>query len=208
MPRRRAISPEGRPTRRAQKSSWRSRTCASGCPKIPRAISTRPCRRKWWSQLFNRIEQTSSAMGQGRMDQYLWPYYKKDLDEGRITREQALELFHCLWLAMSQVTEIKLNPIAAAGTEGFSQFPDVCVGGQTRDGRDATNDLSYLILESVRALQITAPDTCVRIHAGTPDAFLHHVADCIKDGKGYPKLLNDETVIPFYLANGATMKEA
>jgi formate C-acetyltransferase len=60
----------------------------------------------------------------------------------------------------------------------------------------------------MRPLQLTSPDLCVRIHAGTPDAFLHHVVDCIKDGKGYPKLLNDETVIPFYLSNGATMKEA
>ena len=163
---------------------------------------------QWWGQLFNRIEQTSSAMGQGRMDQYLWPYYKKDIDEGRITRDQAMELLQCLWINMGQVTEIKVNPVAAAGTEGFSQFPDVCIGGQTTDGRDATNDLSYLILDSMRPLQLTAPDTCVRIHSGTPDAFLHHVAECIKDGKGYPKLLNDEMVIPFYLANGATLKEA
>ncbi|MCP8939407.1 hypothetical protein NK718_12855 [Alsobacter sp. SYSU M60028] len=163
---------------------------------------------QWWGQLFNRIEQTSSAMGQGRMDQYLWPYYKADLDAGRIDKARAMELFQCLWLNMSQVTEIKLNPVAAAGTEGFSQFPDVCVGGQNSDGHDATNELSYLILESMRPLQLTAPDTCVRIHAGTPDAFLHHVVECIKDGKGYPKLLNDEMVIPFYLANGATLKEA
>lgn len=163
---------------------------------------------QWWGQLFNRVEQTSSALGQGRMDQYLLPYYRADIAAGRITKDSALELFHCLWLAMSQVTEIKLNPVAAAGTEGFSQFSDVCVGGQTTDGLDATNELSYLILESMRALQITSPDPCVRIHANTPDAFLHHVVECIKDGKGYPKLVNDENVIPFYLANGATMKEA
>ena len=163
---------------------------------------------QWWGQLFSRIEQTSSALGQGRVDQYLWPYYKKDLDEGRLNKDQAIELLHCLWLNMSQVTEIKLNPVAAAGTEGFSQFSDVCVGGQTSDGHDATNELSYLILESMRALPITSPDPCVRIHAGTPDGFLRHVVECIKDGKGYPKLLNDELVIPFYLANGAPMKEA
>jgi pyruvate formate-lyase/glycerol dehydratase family glycyl radical enzyme len=177
-------------------------------PENPARTFHEALQAQWWGQLFNRIEQTSSAMGQGRMDQYLWPFYKADLDAGVITKETATELFQCLWLNMSQVTEIKLNPVAAAGTEGFSQFPDVCVGGQTAEGRDATNELSYLILESVRPLQITAPDTCVRIHAGTPDAFLHHVVDCIKDGKGYPKLLNDEMVIPFYLANGATMKEA
>lgn len=177
-------------------------------PENPARTFREAIQAQWWGQVFNRIEQTSSAMGQGRMDQYLLPYYRKDLAEGRITKESAIELFHCLWLSMSQVTEIKLNPVAAAGTEGFSQFSDVCVGGQTPDGRDATNELSYLILESMRGLQITSPDPCVRIHAGTPDAFLHHVVECIKDGKGYPKLLNDEMVIPFYLANGASMKEA
>lgn len=177
-------------------------------PEKPARTFREALQAQWWGQLFNRIEQTSSAMGQGRVDQYLWPYYRQDIDAGRLTKEQATELLQCLWLNMSQVTEIKLNPVAAAGTEGFSQFPDVCVGGQTAEARDATNELSYLILESMRPLQITAPDTCVRIHSGTPDAFLHHVVECIKDGKGYPKLLNDEMVIPFYLANGATLKEA
>ena len=177
-------------------------------PENPARTFREALQAQWWGQLFNRIEQTSSAMGQGRMDQYLLPFYRKDIAEGRITKESALELFHCLWLAMSQAVEIKLNPVAAAGTEGFSQFMDVCVGGQTTDGLDATNELSYLILESMRGLQIVSPDPCVRIHANTPDAFLHYVVECIKDGKGYPKLLNDEDVIPFYLSNGASMKEA
>lgn len=163
---------------------------------------------QWWGQMFNRIEQTSSSMGQGRWDQYLWPFYQKDMAEGRITRESAIELLHCVWLQMAQCVEIKLNPIAAAGTEGFSKFEDICLGGQTSEGLDATNELTYLILESTRALQITCPEPCVRIHANTPTRLLHYVAELIKDGKGFPKLLNDEMVIPFYLANGATLKEA
>lgn len=177
-------------------------------PENPARTFREALQAQWWGQIFNRIEQTSSALGNGRMDQYLLPFYRKDLAEGRITKESATELFHCLWIAMAQVVELKLNPVVAAGTEGFAQFCNVCVGGQTPDGKDATNELSYLILESMRGLQITSPDTCVRIHANTPDAFLHHVVECIKDGKGYPKLLNDEMVIPFYLANGATLKEA
>ena len=163
---------------------------------------------EWWGQMFNRIEQTSSAMGQGRFDQYLLPYYQKDIAEGTITNASATELLQCLWLNMFQCVEIKLNPVAAAGTEGFSKFEDVCLGGQTSEGHDATNELTYLILESTRALQITVPEPCIRIHANTPDHFLHYVAEVIKDGKGFPKLLNDEMIIPFYLANGADMKEA
>lgn len=194
------------PSRKAELEAI-AQVCA-WVPENPARSFHEALQAQWWGQLFNRIEQTSSAMGQGRMDQYLLPFYRKDIAEGRLTEESATELLQCLWLNMSQVTEIKLNPVAAAGTEGFSQFSDVCVGGQTAEGQDATNELSYLILQSMRALQLTSPDMCVRIHAGTPDAFLHHVVDCIKDGKGYPKLLNDETVIPFYLSNGATMKEA
>ncbi len=163
---------------------------------------------QWWGQMFNRIEQTSSAMGQGRFDQYLLPYYQNDLKEGRLTPESATELLQCLWLNMFQCVEIKLNPIAAASTEGFSKFEDVVLGGQTSDGRDATNELTYLILESTRGLPITTPEPCIRIHANTPDKLLHYVVEVIKDGKGFPKLLNDEMVVPFYLANGATLQEA
>ena len=177
-------------------------------PENPARTFREALQAQWWGQMFNRIEQTSSAMGQGRWDQYLWPFYQKDLAEERITKESATELLHCVWLQMAQCVELKLNPVAAAGTEGFSKFEDVCLGGQTPDGQDATNDLTYLILESTRGLQITCPEPCIRIHARTPDRLLHYVAEVIKDGKGFPKLLNDEMVIPFYLANGATLKEA
>ncbi len=177
-------------------------------PENPARTFREALQAQWWGQMFNRIEQTSSAMGQGRWDQYLWPFYQKDLAEERIAKESATELLHCVWLQMAQCVELKLNPVAAAGTEGFSKFEDVCLGGQTPDGQDATNDLTYLILESTRGLQITCPEPCIRIHARTPDRLLHYVAEVIKDGKGFPKLLNDEMVIPFYLANGATLKEA
>ncbi len=163
---------------------------------------------QWWGQMFNRIEHTSSAMGQGRWDQYFLPFYRKDMAEGLITEESAIELLHCVWLNMFQCTEIKLNPVMAAGTEGFSKFEDVCLGGKTPEGLDATNELTYLILESTRGLQITCPEPCVRIHANTPERLLHYIAEVLQDGKGYPKLLNDENVIPFYLAAGATMQEA
>jgi len=177
-------------------------------PENPARTFHEALQAEWWGQIFNRIEQTSSAMGQGRMDQYLLPYYQKDIAEGRLTKESATELLHCLWLNMFQCVEIKLNPVTAAGTEGFSKFEDVCLAGQTRDGHDATNELTYLILDSTRSLQVTVPEPCIRIHANTPDQLLHHVAEVIKDGKGFPKLLNDEMVIPFYLANGADLKEA
>jgi pyruvate formate-lyase/glycerol dehydratase family glycyl radical enzyme len=177
-------------------------------PENPARTFREALQSEWWCQLFNRIEQTSCAMGQGRMDQYLLPFYQKDLAEGRITKDSAMELLHCLWLNMAQCIEVKMNPVTAAGAEGFAKFEDVVLGGQTPNGKDATNDLTHLILESTRALSLTCPEPCIRIHANSPDSLLHHAAEVIKDGKGFPKLLNDEMIVPFYLANGASLKEA
>ena len=67
-------------------------------PENPARTFREALQAQWWGQIFNRIEQTSSALGQGRMDQYLLPYYEKDIAEGRITKESATELFHCLWI--------------------------------------------------------------------------------------------------------------
>ena len=128
-------------------------------PENPARTFREALQAQWWGQLFNRIEQTSCAMGQGRWDQYLWPFYQKDMAEGRITKESATELLHCVWLNMAQCVEVKMNPVTAAGAEGFAKFEDVCLGGQTPDGKDATNDLTHLILESTRALQLTLSRT-------------------------------------------------
>jgi pyruvate formate-lyase/glycerol dehydratase family glycyl radical enzyme len=177
-------------------------------PENPARNMREALQSQWWVQMFNRIEVTSSSMGQGRWDQYLLPFYRKDKAEGRLTDESFTELLHCMWLNMQQCVELKLNPVVAAGTEGFSKFEDICLGGQTTDGRDASNELTYLILESTRALPITTPEPCVRYHANTPDRLLHYVCEVIKDGKGFPKLLNDERLIPWYLSQGATPKEA
>jgi pyruvate formate-lyase/glycerol dehydratase family glycyl radical enzyme len=177
-------------------------------PENPARTFREALQAQWFGATFTRIEVTTGAQGQGRMDQYLWPYYQKDMVEGRITKESAMELLECLWINNVQIVEIKLNPVMAQGADGFAQFLDVCVGGTNAGGLDATNELSYLLLESLRPLQLVGVDGCVRIHANTPDSFLHHVAECIKDGKGYPKLCNDEMVIPFYLANGASFQEA
>jgi isethionate sulfite-lyase len=164
---------------------------------------------QWFSQLFSRLEEmVGGQICQGRYDQFFYPYYKKDLDEGRITPEAARELFQCLWLNMMQSVESQMSPAMAKGRQGFSHHETVTIGGQTPDGQDATNELSYIILESTRGLKSSYPELAARIHASTPDRFLHAVADAIKDGKGSPKLVNDEFTIPFFLSHGIEMREA
>jgi pyruvate formate-lyase/glycerol dehydratase family glycyl radical enzyme len=178
-------------------------------PEHPARTFREAVQAQWFAQMFSRLEQNiGGQVSQGRMDQYFYPLYRKDLDEGRLTKAQAEELLQCLWLNMMQSTEIKLSPSAAASMEGFAHFEQVTIGGQTRDGRDATNELTYTMLDSARPLQSSYPELAARIHANTPERFLHAVCEAIKDGKGTPKVLNDEQIVPFYLANGATVEEA
>ena len=160
-------------------------------------------------QMFSRLEQkTAGTISNGRMDQYLYPYYKKDKEAGLITDDKAKELISCLWLAIAKFRDVYVSPAAGAFTDGYAHWEAVTIGGLTPDGQDATNELSYLILENKRELPLDYPDLAARIHTNTPERFLNEVADTIKLGTGHPKLLNDEEIIPVYLSKGATFAEA
>jgi formate C-acetyltransferase len=171
---------------------------------------------QWFAQYFSRFEQnTGGVIGNGRIDQYLYPYYKKDIKGGRITDNEVVELLECLWLNMAQsvMTASNLDArgsgVSLAGRgSGSPHFEHTTIGGQSPDGRDATNELSYLILQSKKEFPLNHPDLSVRIHAQTPDQFLHKVCELIKEGTGFPKLLNDEEIIPLFLLKGATWEEA
>src|SRR5512136_2982567 len=165
-------------------------------PENPARTFREAVQAQWFTQLFSRLEEmVGGQINSGRMDQYFYPTYRKDIEEGRITPEAAQELFQCLWLHTMQSIESQMSPALAKGREGFSHHETVTIGGQTTDGLDATNELTYVLLESTRPLRTSYPELGVRIHANTPDRFLHAVAETIKDGKGSPKMINDEFMI-------------
>jgi len=164
---------------------------------------------QWFTQMFSRIEQkTGTIISNGRMDQYLYPFYQKDLESGLVDEDKALELFECMWLGMAQFIDLYISPTGGAFNEGYAHWEAVTVGGQTPDGRDATNDLSYLLLRSKREFPMHYPDLAARIHSRSPERFLFDVAETIKEGSGFPKLINDEEVIPLLIAKGANFQEA
>lgn len=164
---------------------------------------------QWFTQLGSRIEQMHGGIiGNGRIDQYFYPYYKKDKEEGRITDSEVLELLECLWLKIAETPRFQPSAPGASIWEANAHYEQTTLGGQTREGKDATNELSYLILRSKQEFPLNYPDLSVRIHSGTPQQFLTKVAECIKEGTGFPKLFNDEEVIPVLLAKGATLEEA
>jgi len=164
---------------------------------------------QWFTQMFSRIEQkTGTIISNGRMDQYFYPYYKKDLAEGRITEEQATELLECMWVAMAQFIDLYVSPTGGAFNEGYAHWEAVTIGGQTTDGLDATNELTYLFLKSKRDFPLNYPDLAARIHSRAPERYWYEVAETVKEGSGFPKLINDEEVIPLLLAKGASFEEA
>ena len=164
---------------------------------------------EWFINVFGRLEQNIGAgLGLGRMDQLLYPYYTKDIEEGRLTKAEAKEWLESLWIAMAQIPPLFSAVTAGNMHDGYAQFNDVTLGGQTVDGCDATNELSYLILESKRGLPTLYPDFIVRIHTETPDEYLKFVCEVIKDGQGFPKIVNDEEIIPLYLAKGEKLEDA
>ncbi|MFH1955228.1 MAG: pyruvate formate lyase family protein [Pseudomonadota bacterium] len=164
---------------------------------------------QWFAQVGSRFEQLhGGVIGNGRIDQYLYPYYKKDIEEGRITDSEVLESLECLWLNMAQCVRLQPTPAGFKIYEGNAHFEHTNIGGLLKDGSDATNKLSYLILESKKAFPLDYPDLAVRIHSKTPDPFLKKVVELIKEGTGFPKLMNDEEIIPLLLAKGAPLAEA
>ncbi|HGM7842808.1 TPA: pyruvate formate lyase family protein [Serratia marcescens] len=164
---------------------------------------------QWFTQLFSRLEQkTGTIISNGRMDQYLYPYYKKDVVSGKLNENQALELLACMWVSMAQFIDLYISPTGSAFNEGYAHWEAVTIGGQTPDGQDATNELSHLFLRSKREFPLHYPDLAARIHSRTPQHFLADIAETIKEGSGFPKLINDEEVVPLLLAKGAKFGEA
>ncbi|WP_368490883.1 pyruvate formate lyase family protein [Clostridium sp. BJN0013] len=164
---------------------------------------------QWFTQMFSRIEQkTGTVISNGRMDQYLYPYYKKDIEKGNIADEGARELLECVWVAMAQFIDLYISPTGGAFNEGYAHWEAVTIGGQTKEGMDATNELTYLFLESKREFPLNYPDLAARIHSSSPERYLYEVSETIKEGAGFPKLINDEEVIPLLISKGANFEEA
>lgn len=144
----------------------------------------------------------------GRLDQMLYPYYERDLKEGKITRQQAAELLGCFWLKTREnetLVAIKREHRAAPGT----MLQNVTLGGRDEKGRDMTNELSYLILETMRQMKLSEPAVYIRYHEGMPESFLLHALECNRDyGGGNPAFLNDTLGTARYLARGVKVEDA
>lgn len=198
---------ESNPRRKAELETL-AKICAR-VPEHPARNFYEAVQSQWFTQMFSRLEQkTGTIISNGRMDQYLYPYYARDVEQGALNAEQALELIECMWVGMAQFIDLYISPAGGAFNEGYAHWEAVTIGGQTPQGNDATNELSYLFLKSKREFPLHYPDLAARIHSRSPERFLWEVAETIKEGSGFPKLINDEEVVPLYVSKGATFEEA
>jgi len=152
----------------------------------------------WLVYVIMHIEQTPNpyAFSIGRIDQFLYPYYKADIDSGAIARDDAVELIEALWL--------KFN----VGNKVWAVSQNAVIGGVTRDGQDATNDLTYLCLDATEDLKAPLPTVTLKCWAGTPPELLKRACEIAVQGRGNPTMINDDVVVKSKMATGVSLEDA
>jgi pyruvate formate-lyase/glycerol dehydratase family glycyl radical enzyme len=202
---RQAALPDTRLSRRVELGII-AETCRH-VPARPARTFAEAVQSAYFIHLCSQIESNGHSFSLGRLDQYLHPFYQADLAAGRLTQEGAQEILELLWLKLFSIIKIRPWDHTRYGI-GYPTYQNVTVGGQTVDGADATNELSYMVLAAIRDVRLTQPNVSARIHAGTPDRFLMECARTIKLGFGMPAIKNDEIIIPALLEKGVTPEDA
>ena len=183
---------------------------ADACRNVPEfgARSFREaCQSFWFVQMLLQIESSGHSISPGRFDQYMYPYYKKDLDAGIMTREEAQELMDCVWVKLNDLNKCR-DAASAEGFAGYSLFQNLIAGGQDKYGKDATNDLSFMSVTATEHVFLPQPSFSVRVWNGTPHEFLIRAAELTRTGIGFPAYYNDEVIIPALQSRGLTLADA
>ena len=161
----------------------------------------------WFIQLILQIESNGHSLSYGRFDQYMYPYYMKDINEGKITKEDALELLTCLWIKTLTINKVR-SQSHTLSSAGSPMYQNVTIGGQTTDKKDAVNELSFVVLQSVAQTRLTQPNLTVRYHANIDKHFFDECIEVMKLGFGMPALNNDEIIIPSFINWGVKEEDA
>ncbi len=183
---------------------------AHNCARVPENGANgfyEACQSFWFVQMMIQIESSGHSISPGRFDQYMYPYYKMDIDSGKITPEVAQELIDCLWVKLNDLSKVR-DAASAAGFAGYSMFQNLIAGGQTPDGRDATNDLSFMSIQATMNVFLPQPSFSVRIWNKTPHDFMMKAAELTRTGIGFPAYYNDEVIVPALVNRGLTIEDA
>jgi pyruvate formate-lyase/glycerol dehydratase family glycyl radical enzyme len=183
---------------------------AENCDRVPAKGASsfyEACQSFWFVQMLIQTESSGHSISPGRFDQYMYPYFKADLERGAITREFAQELMDCLWVKMNDLSKVR-DAASAEGFAGYSMFQNLIAGGQDSEGLDATNDLSFMCIEASIHVQLPQPSLSVRVWNGTPHEFMIKAAELTRIGIGLPAYYNDEVIVPALVNRGLTLADA
>ena len=183
---------------------------AANCARVPEhgaATFHEACQSFWFVQQLLQLESSGHSISPGRFDQYMYPYYKKDLEAGRLTRESAQELIDCIWVKLNDLNKCR-DAASAEGFAGYSLFQNLIVGGQDKEGLDVTNDLSFMCITASKHVFLPQPSLSIRVWNKSPHDLLLKAADLTRTGIGLPAYYNDEVVIPSLLSRGLTLEDA
>ena len=183
---------------------------AMNCSRVPAKGANgfyEACQSFWFVQQLIQLESSGHSISPGRFDQYMYPYYKKDLDNGNITREFAQELMDCIWVKLNDLNKCR-DAASAEGFAGYSLFQNLIAGGQNKDGEDVTNDLSIMSIQASVHVHLPQPSLSVRVWNGSPHEFLIKAAELTRTGIGLPAYYNDEVIIPSLQNRGLSLEDA
>ena len=174
-----------------------SRIC-SKVPYEPAETFKEAVQSVWFIQLILQIESNGHSLSYGRFDQYMYPYYDRDIKNGTIKESEALELLTCLWIKTLTINKVR-SQAHTLSSAGSPMYQNVTIAGQTIDKKDAVNDLSFLVLKSVAQTRLTQPNLTVRYHKNINKRFLDECVEVMRLGFGMPALNNDEIIIPSFM---------
>lgn len=186
------------------------RTIAANCRKVPADPAEsfyEALQSFWFVQAIIQIESNGHSISPMRFDQYMYSYYKADLDSHRLTREDAQELLDCLWVKFNDVNKIR-DSASTKGFGGYPMFQNLIVGGQDASGMDATNELSIACLEASQHTKLPQPSISIRVWNNSPNELLIKAAETSRIGLGMPAYYNDEVIIPALVNRGLTLEDA
>lgn len=161
----------------------------------------------WLIHLVLQIESNGHSVSLGRLDQYLDPFYERDLKEGRIDEAHAVELLTNFNMKVYTINKLR-SWHHTEFSAGMPLYQNITIGGQTPDGKDAVNPTSYNILHAIAQVHFPQPNLTVRYYHGLSDKFMLEVVKTIKLGMGMPALNNDEIIIPSFIKRGVKKEDA
>ena len=183
---------------------------AENCARVPAKPAQsfyEACQSFWFVQELLQTESSGHSISPGRFDQYMYPYFKADLDAGKLTREQAQEYMDCIWVKLNDLNKCR-DAASAEGFAGYSLFQNLIAGGQNEEGMDVTNDLSFMCIEAAMHVPLPQPSLSVRVWNKTPHSFLIKAAKLTRTGIGLPAYYNDEVIIPSLMSRGVSLQDA